>query len=245
MSDFAIELQDVAVCYRVPLHPALSLKQYAVQLLQRKTAARECWALQALSLQVARGTALGVVGANGAGKSTLLRVLARVLRPVSGRVRVRGTVAPILELGAGFDMELTGRENIMLGGAMLGQSRQCMERKLPSIAEFAGLNGFMDAPLRVYSTGMVARLGFAVATDVSADVLLVDEALAVGDIAFQQQCLQRLREFVARGTTLVIVSHSPALLATVCTHALWLAGGRVQQSGAAQPVLAAYQHAML
>ena len=120
MSDFAIELQDVAVCYRVPLHPALSLKQYAVQLLQRKTAARECWALQALNLQVARGTALGVVGANGAGKSTLLRVLARVLRPVSGRVRVRGTVAPILELGAGFDMELTGRENIMLGGAMLG-----------------------------------------------------------------------------------------------------------------------------
>ncbi len=169
-----------------------------------------------------------------------MKVIARVLRPKEGQVTIRRRVAPLLELGAGFDMELSGRENIFLNGAILGRSRREMQRRFDGIVEFSELGHFIDAPLRTYSTGMVARLGFAVATDVEPDILLVDEVLSVGDIEFQRKCTERIEAILRRGTTLVLVSHSPQAILQLCEHAVWLDGGRVVANGPAAQVVDAF-----
>jgi ABC-type polysaccharide/polyol phosphate transport system ATPase subunit len=235
-----IEVRDVSVRYRIPRERPPTLKEFAIHWLRRRLVYEELLALSHVTFRVRRGEAVGIVGRNGAGKTTLLKVIARVLRPTEGAAEMRGTVAPLLELGAGFDHELSGRENVFLNGALLGRSRRDMLRRFERIVEFAELGLFIDAPLRTYSTGMVARLGFAIATDVDADVLLIDEALSVGDIGFQKKCLQRIESFLRGGATLVLVSHSPETVRGLCERVVWLESGRVVADGGADEVLGGF-----
>lgn len=239
-SGTAVWMKDVSVCYRVPHERFHSFKEFAIRWLQRRVEFVDFWALRDVSLAVKPGEALGVIGVNGAGKSTLLRAVARVLHPAEGRIVIRGTVAPMLELGSGFHSELTGRENVFLYGALLGYTRQQMEASFASILEFSGLEEFIDAPLRTYSTGMVARLGFAVATARFADIFLVDEVLSVGDAAFQRKCIERIEGYREQGATILFVSHSIDTVKEVCQQALWLDKGRVVKAGPAGEVGAAY-----
>jgi ABC-2 type transport system ATP-binding protein len=238
-----IELRDVGVRYRVPQERVLTFKEYLIRWLRGRVVIEELHALSHVSIQVRRGESVGIIGRNGAGKTTLMKVIARVLKPTSGSIQVRGMVAP-LELGPGFDAELTGRENVFLNGAILRRSRKEMQRRLPDIVRFAELEHFIDAPLRTYSTGMVARLAFAVASDLEPEILLVDEALSVGDIEFQKKCVARMQGFLARGATLVLVSHSPQSLRELCQRVVWLNQGRVVMDGPAAEVVRAFvEHA--
>ena len=235
-----IDLRDVSVHYRLARERVPTFKEFAIQWLRGRVAYEDLRALSHVNLQVRRGESVGIIGRNGAGKTTLLKVIARVLRPAEGTVQIRGCVAPLLELSAGFDMELTGRENVFLNGAILGRSRKEMQRRFPRIVEFAELEHFIDAPVRTYSTGMVARLGFAIATDVEPDILLVDELLSVGDLEFQQKCLRRMTDFLARGATLVLVSHSPDAVLQLCQEVIWLEEGAVVADGPARDVVEAF-----
>ncbi len=235
-----VELHDVSVHYRVPRERVPTFKEFAIRWLRRNLVFADLRAVSHVSLRVGRGEALGIVGRNGAGKSTLLKVIARVLRPTEGTVDLRGCVAPLLELGAGFDLELTGRENVFLNGACLGRTRRDMVKRFDEIVDFAELRDFIDAPLRTYSTGMLARLGFAVATDVDADLLLVDEVLSVGDFEFQHKCMERIRTFRKEGASLILVSHSPDVVRSLCERVIWIDSGRVVAHGPADEVLAAF-----
>jgi ABC-2 type transport system ATP-binding protein len=238
--DAAIRLTSVSVRYRVPRERVASLKEFAIRWIQRRMQYVDFWALEEVDLAVERGEIFGVVGPNGAGKSTLLKTVAGVLYPTAGRVVVRGRVAPLLELGAGFHPELTGRENVYLYGTLLGSTRHELDELFDSIVDFAELRGFIDAPLRTYSTGMTARLGFAVATSRLAEVLLVDEVLAVGDTRFQEKCRARMESFRRLGATILFVSHDLATIAALCERAVWLSGGRVQAAGDARDVVGRY-----
>jgi ABC-2 type transport system ATP-binding protein len=239
-----IRLDSVSVCFRVPLEPIRSFKEYAIRRIRGQLDSREVWALKDVSLEVKRGEILGIIGRNGSGKSTLLRVIARVLRPTSGRVRINGRVAPLLELGGGFHPELTGRENVFLNATLLGYSQREVAARFDWIVDFAELWEFIDAPLRTYSTGMVARLGFAVATAWEPEILLVDEVLAVGDQAFQKKCQARLAEFRRAETTILLVSHNPQLVRGLCGRVLWLDSGRVRASGDTDTITALYEEGM-
>ncbi len=236
----AIQFEHVSIRYRVPGEPLSGLKETFIHFIQQGIEFRDFWALQDVSFTVQPGESFGIIGRNGAGKSTLLKVLARVLRPIQGRVVTRGRVAPLLELGGGFHSELTGRENVYMNGALLGLSREQIREVYPWIVEFSELAGFMEAPIRTYSTGMVSRLGFAVATCSRPDVLLVDEALSVGDVSFQQKCFSRMADFHRQGTTIVLVSHSASTIESFCDNVLWLDGGRVYQIGRVNEVAEAY-----
>lgn len=197
-------------------------------------------ALKGISFQVRAGETLGIIGRNGSGKSTILKIMARVYRPSAGRVEINGHVSPLIELGAGFDAELTGRENILLAGALMGYDPADMKKKMGAIIAFAELGEFIDAPLRQYSSGMFARLGFAVATEVDPDILLVDEILAVGDESFQHKCLERMNEFHRHGKTIVFVSHDMASIQRLCERVLLLEQGEIQAEGAPDSVIARY-----
>jgi lipopolysaccharide transport system ATP-binding protein len=236
----AVRLEDVSVRYRVPREHIATLKERAIRQLQRRVQFDEFWALRNVNVEVRRGEVLGIIGRNGAGKSTLLKVIARVLRPTTGSVWLRGRVAPLLEFGAGFHPELTGRENVFLNGALLGFSRAEMEAKFKHIVDFAELWDFIDAPLRTYSSGMVARLGFAVATDVNPDILIVDEILGVGDAEFQQKSADRIHGFLRSGATILLVSHSLDAIRNLCNRAIWLDNGRIVAGGTADQVIDAY-----
>lgn len=236
----AIRLEGVSVRYAVPREVVASVKEYAIRRLAGRIEANEFLALRAVDLEVRPGERVGVVGRNGAGKSTLLRLIARVRRPSSGRIVVSGRVAPLLELGIGFHGELTGRENVVLQGAVLGFSRRQMQERMSRIAAFAEMEGFLDAAVRTFSTGMVARLAFAVATDVDPDVLLVDEALAVGDEGFKARCRERMEGFRERGKTFLLVSHSLSDVVETCQRAIWIHDGRVERDGPADEVCRAY-----
>ncbi len=235
-----VQLSQVSVRYRVPHERIGTFKEYAIRRLQGRIEYREFWALHSVSLRVDEGEVFGIIGQNGAGKSTLLKVISRVLHPTSGRVWVKGRVAPLLELGAGFHPELTGKENIFLNGTLLGHSHQEVVQRFDAIVEFAGLGEFIDAPLRTYSSGMVARLGFAVATAWRPDVLILDEILAVGDEAFQRKCHFLIHEFGLRGTTVLLVSHSAQTVKGICERALWLDHGAIRALGRAEEVAEAY-----
>jgi ABC-type polysaccharide/polyol phosphate transport system ATPase subunit len=191
-------------------------------------------------MEVRRGEVLGVIGRNGAGKSTLLKVIARVLRPTAGRVQVWGQVAPLIELGTGFHQELTGRENVFLNGAMLGFSRDQMQSKFKDIVDFAELWDFIDAPLWSYSSGMVMRLGFAVATEIDPEILIIDEVIAVGDEGFRRKCLKRMRDFRDAGTTILFVSHSLESVVETCDRAVWIELGKIARLGGTKDVAQAY-----
>lgn len=231
----------MSVRYRVPTEPVSTLKEHVIRLVQgRRADYREFWALDGVDLEVRRGEALGIIGRNGAGKSTLLKVVSRILRPTAGRVWVRGTVAPLIELGAGFHPELTGRENIFLNGAMLGFSHAEMQARFDRIVDFAELWDFIDAPLRTYSSGMVTRLGFAVASDVDPEILIIDEVLSVGDKSYQQKCLTRMKGFRTKDTTILFVSHALDAVENLCDRAIWIDQGHVERSGSVAEAAEAY-----
>ncbi len=226
--------------YRVPQERIGTFKEYTIRLLEGKVKHKVFKALNDVSLSVNQGEVFGLIGQNGAGKSTLLKLVARVLRPTRGRVLVRGHVAPLLEVGAGFHPELTGRENVILYGAMLGFSNNEMKEKLPRIVEFSELGDFIDAPIRTFSSGMSARLGFAVATDSQPDILIVDEILSVGDEAFQRKSFERIQSIKAQGATIFLVSHAMSTIETMCQRAAWLHHGKIISVGNANDVVDRY-----
>lgn len=241
LSNEILRLEGVWRRYRRWERRPGSLKEAFVRFLQREGWVYEdFWALQGISLAVQRGEVVGVCGANGSGKSTLLKVAARILPMTHGRITVRGRIATLLDLGTGFLPELTGRENIALNGALMGLSDAEVARKIASIIDFADLGPFIDSPVKTYSSGMYMRLGFAIAVHVDADLLLIDEILAVGDEAFQHKCNLRLQQIQQQGTALLIVSHSLSLLSTICNRVLWLDHGRVMAEGHPIEVLQQY-----
>jgi ABC-type polysaccharide/polyol phosphate transport system ATPase subunit len=237
-----IKFEDVAVRYRVPREGVSGIKEYFIRLVQRRIQFEEFWALRGISLKVNGGDVFGIIGRNGAGKSTMLKVMARVLQPTRGRVVMEGYTAPLLELGGGFHPELTGRENIALNMALLGFNHRQITELFDSIVEFSEIPEFIDAPLRTYSTGMVARLGFSVATCRRPEILLVDEVLSVGDVQFQQKCLDRMLSFQRGGTTIVIVSHDLGTIQSFCDQVMWLDHGEVQAIGEPEEVIEKYIH---
>jgi ABC-2 type transport system ATP-binding protein/lipopolysaccharide transport system ATP-binding protein len=239
--DQVIHLEDVSVRYRVPSERIGTFKEYLIRRLKRQVQMRTFWALKGVNIDVVRGEIFGIVGDNGAGKSTLLKVIARVLRPTKGRVIVKGKVAPLLELGAGFHPELTGKENIFLNGALLGFSHREMLEKYGQIVDFAELAEFINAPIRTYSTGMYARLGFAVATASDPEVLLIDEILGVGDETFRKKCDARIKEFRMRGTSILLVSHTMSTIESMCQRAAWLDHGVLKFMGEPSQVVRAYR----
>ena len=237
----AIQLEGVTVRYHVPKVVVSSIKEYAIRRLQGRIEHDELVALRDVSACVAAGERVGVIGPNGAGKSTMMKVIARVCRPTAGRVVVRGRVAPLLQLGLGFHSELSGRENVVLQGTLLGRSRAEMELRMEAIAGFAEIEGFLDAPVRTYSTGMSARLAFATATDVDPDILLIDETLSVGDERFVAKCHERMAGFRERGKTFFLVSHSLAEVERICHRAIWLLDGEVVADGEPEEVCDRYR----
>jgi ABC-type polysaccharide/polyol phosphate transport system ATPase subunit len=239
--DSAILLENVSVRYRVPSEGIGTFKEYAIRWLQRRLKKIDFWALRGVNMEIRKGEVFGVIGHNGAGKSTLFKLIARVLQPVEGRVVIRGHVAPLLELGAGFHPELSGRENVFLNGAVLGFSYSEMQRKFPSIVAFSELESFIDSPLRTYSSGMYARLGFAVATDTRPDILLIDEILAVGDEGFQRKCIERIMGFREQGSTILIVAHSMDTIRMMCQRVAWIHHGVLQVVGEPDHVIDCYR----
>lgn len=239
--DPVISLQDIVVSYRAPTERFATFKEYAIRVVQGRVKHAEFMAVNHISLDIYPGEVFGVIGQNGAGKSTLLKVVARVLPPASGSVVIKGWTAPLLELGAGFHPELTGRENIFLNGAILGFTRKEVEGFFEEVVEFSELGEFIEAPLRTYSSGMNARLGFAVATVQRPDILLVDEVLSVGDEAFQEKCFKRITSFREQGTTILIVSHSMGTIEEMCQRAAWLDHGVLKFVGKPIDVISAYR----
>ncbi|MFZ3150311.1 MAG: ABC transporter ATP-binding protein [Anaerolineaceae bacterium] len=239
--DPAIALENVSVQYRIPSERIGTFKEYAIRFMQRKLQFKNFLALHDIDLTIYRGEVFGVIGNNGAGKSTLLKVISRVLNPTIGRVVLYGKIAPLLELGAGFHPELSGRENVFLNGALLGYSRAEMEAVFDQIVEFSELSAFIDAPVRTYSSGMYARLGFAVATSHMPEILIVDEILSVGDEAFQKKCNDLMLDFQKQGTTILLVSHAMFKIEEMCHRAAWLDHGELKMVGEPQAVIAAYR----
>ncbi len=238
-----VRLENVFVRYRIPSEQIATFKEYAIRWLQRKVGYQDFMAVNGISFNVHRGEVLGLVGHNGAGKSTLLKLVAKVLVPTKGRVLVKGKVAPLLEFGAGFHPELTGRENVYLNGALLGFTRTEMDEKFDRIVEFAELSDFIDAPMRTYSSGMWARLGFAVATDVQPDVLIVDEILSVGDASFQEKSLARMKSFHKQGAAILLVSHNLDMVKEMCHRVVWIDHGNLLREGDPEEIVTAYQEA--
>jgi ABC-type polysaccharide/polyol phosphate transport system ATPase subunit len=236
-----IVLNNVSVQYRAPEEVIRTFKEYAIQILRRNVRFKEFRALNHIDLEVNDGEILGIIGRNGAGKSTLLKVISRVLIPTEGRVRINGRVSPLLELGAGFHPELTGRENIFLNGTLLGHSRRDVHSHLPEIIEFAELGEFIDSPLRTFSSGMVARLGFAVATTWKPEILILDEVLAVGDEAFRNKCQARMEKYRDHGTTTLIVTHDSNTVETLCSRAAWMDHGQIKALGPSRDVVNLYR----
>ncbi len=237
-----IRLDHVSKAYARHRHMTHGLKQSLLHLpdLLRRVRADRFLALEDVSLEVKRGEAVGIIGPNGSGKSTMLGLIAGVIQPQSGTVEVLGRVAPLLELGAGFHYELTGCENIVLNAVLMGLTRRQVARKLDAIVAFSGLETSLDEPLRTYSSGMVARLGFSVAVHLDPDILLIDEILAVGDAHFQAKCHERLMDFRHQGTTFVIVSHALEQIRTLCDRVVWLEAGKIAMQGEPREVLEAY-----
>ncbi|MCK8602168.1 ATP-binding cassette domain-containing protein [Desulfoferrobacter suflitae] len=236
-----LELTNVSVKYRLTAEAPKTLQEVIVRRLKGKKAQfKDFWALRNVSLSLSKGAKLGIIGVNGSGKSTLLKVIAGIIKPTEGEARVNGIIAPLIELGAGFDFELTGTENVYLNGSILGLSRKQIDSKMDNILEFSGLGPFIHAPLRSYSSGMIARLAFSIAVEVNADILIVDEVLSVGDEGFRKKCREKIDEIIAAGTNLLFVSHSLADVQRLCNTALWLDKGRVVEFGDADRICRRY-----
>ena len=239
--EYAIVVEHATVRFNMASERIDNLKEYFIKLVRRELMFKEFLAVKDVSWRIRKGESWGIIGTNGSGKSTLLKLISGIFKPYQGRVIVNGTMAPLIELGAGFDGDLTARENIFLNGAVLGYDRKFMTRHFDEIVDFAELHDFLDMPIKNYSSGMAARLGFAIATVVQPDILICDEVLSVGDIAFQQKCECRMDEMRKGGTTLIYVSHNMDSVRTICRNALWLNKGVVQMTGTSDVVVDAYE----
>jgi len=239
--DKMIEVRDVSMRFRMANDRINSMKEYVVQMLRGRIEYNEFEALKNVSFDVNRGDVVGLIGNNGAGKSTILKIISGILKPTEGRVSVQGNIVPMLELGSGFDMDMTGNENIYLNGAILGYSEEFLKSKYQEIVDFSELSAdFLNMPLRNYSSGMVARLAFSVATVVEPEILIVDEVLSVGDAEFQQKSLRRMMELMGGGTTVLFVSHSLPQVRKLCTRCIWLEHGELKMQGESKEVCDAY-----
>lgn len=236
-----IEAHEIELAYRIDRNRTGTLKEYAVNLFKGKVERETLLALKGVSFEIERGQIFGVIGRNGAGKSTLMKVIARILPPTSGRVIVRGSVAPMIALGAGFNPEQTARENIVLFGSLVGRDIGLMRRRVEPIVEWAGLEDYVDVPIRALSSGMLARLAFSVATDMPADVLVVDEVLAVGDEAFRRRSQARMEELMHGGSTVILVSHALPMIRQLADRVMWLDLGRIIEIGEADEVVDSYE----
>jgi len=238
--DYAVKVDHVTVRFNMASERIDNLKEYFVKLVKHELMFKEFLALKDVSFEVKKGEAWGIIGTNGSGKSTLLKLICGILKPYKGSVSVHGSIAPLIELGAGFDGDLTASENIYLNGAVLGHDKKFMKDHFDEIVDFAELHDFLEMPIKNYSSGMAARLGFAIATVIRPDILICDEVLSVGDYAFQQKCEQRMNEMRDQGTTLLYVSHSIESVKKVCDHALWLDHGQARIKGEAKDVCETY-----
>ncbi len=239
--DYAVELNNISMHFNMSKDKVDSLKEYFLRFVTRKLHFEDFLALDDVSFNIQRGDVFGIVGLNGSGKSTILKIISGILTPSNGTVKTVGSIAPLIELGAGFDMDLTARENIYLNGSVLGYSKKYMDAKFEEIVEFSELREFLDTPMKNYSSGMVARVGFAIATMTKPDILIVDEILAVGDFRFQEKCEKRINEMMNGDTTVIIVSHSIEQIERLCKHCAWLDSGKLRMVGDTQTVCDAYK----
>lgn len=241
MKETVIEVKNVSMHFNLMVERVDSLKEYVMKLVKGKLLYNDFVALSHVSFKVQKGEIVGLVGLNGAGKSTLLKIIAGVLKPTEGKVITRGTIAPLIEVGAGFDPELTARENVYLNGAILGHDRKFMDSKFDEIIDFAELRNFVDVPVKNFSSGMYARLGFAIATMVQPDILIVDEVLSVGDYKFQKKCEDRIQAMLDKGVTVVLVSHDINMIKKLCTKVVWLEHGHLRDIGPTAKVCKEYE----
>lgn len=240
--EYAIEVNDVTMIFNMASEQLNNLKEYFIKLMRHELFFKEFRALKHISFKVRPGEVVGLVGTNGSGKSTMLKIIAGVLEASEGECVVRGNIAPLIELGAGFDMELTARENIYLNGSLLGYTRQFLDAHFDEIVDFAELRDFVDMPLKNYSSGMVARIAFAIATITEPDVLIVDETLSVGDVFFQRKCEDRIRHFIESGSvTVLFVSHDIDQVERICQRAVWIEKGDLRMDGPVVEVCTAYR----
>lgn len=237
-----IKVDNVSMKFNLSSEKFDSFKEYVIKSIKNQVSFEEFWALKNVSFEVKKGDALGLIGLNGSGKSTMLKTIAGVLKPTEGSVQVNGSVAPLIELGAGFDMDLTARENVFLNGALLGYPRKEMERYYDDIVEFSELQNFMDVPVKNFSSGMISRLGFAIATIGVPDILIVDEVLAVGDFRFQEKCEKRIQTMIDRGTTILFVSHSISQVKKICNKIVWLEKGHMKRFGLSEDICKEYEN---
>lgn len=244
MSEIMVDVKGVSLCFKMANDRIISLKEFVVAKLKRNLQYQEFWALKNVSFQVHRGETVGIVGRNGAGKSTILKVVSGIMKPTKGEVVVNGKIAPMLELGSGFDLDMTGRENIFLNGAILGYSENFLKEKYDDIVSFAELEDFIDVPIRNYSSGMVMRLAFSIATLVEPEILIVDEILSVGDAAFKKKSGKRMQEMMSGGTTVFMVSHDITQIREMCTKVVWLEHGNVKMIGDAREVCDKYEESI-
>ena len=238
--ELMVKVENLGIRFNLAKERVDSLKEYFLKFTKGSLHFEEFWALDDVSLEIEKGDFYGLVGINGSGKSTLLKTVAGVFKPTRGSVTVNGTIAPLIELGAGFDMDLTARENIYLNGAVLGFSKKFMDDHFQDIVDFSELHDFLDVPLKNYSSGMVARIAFAIATVTDPDILIADEILSVGDYAFQEKCEKRMAQLLENGTTVIFVSHSIEQVKRMCNKATWLEHGKVIMTGDAETVCDAY-----
>ena len=239
--DIMIEVQNVTMQYAIANDRVSNIKEYIIKRIQKRLTYEYFKALDDVSFTVKKGEVLGLIGHNGAGKSTILKIISGIVKPTNGSVQIAGNVVPMLELGSGFDFDMTGRENIFLNGAILGYSEEFLKKKYDEIVDFSEIGQFIDVPLRNYSSGMIARLGFSVATVVEPEVLIVDEVLAVGDAAFQEKSKKRMMELMGGGSTVLFVSHGIAQIRELCDRVVWLDHGKVKMYGETKEVCDAYE----
>lgn len=239
-----IDVEHVTIRFNLSQQKVDNLKEYLIKWMKRELMFQEFLAIKNVSFQVRAGEAWGLIGSNGSGKSTMLKAISGIIKPYKGSINVNGSVAPLIELGAGFDSECTARENIFLNGCVLGHSRKFMEQHFDEIVDFAEIGNFLDSPIKNFSSGMKARLGFSVATMIKPDILIVDEILSVGDMKFKQKCLKRMEELLNGGTTLLFVSHNIKEVSKLCDHAIWLDKGIARMQGTATEVCNSYAEEM-
>lgn len=241
-NDIKIRVNDVYVRFNMASERVDNIKEYVIKLLKRQLLFQEFIALKGISFDVRAGESWGFIGSNGSGKSTLLKTISGILKPYKGSVTVNGSISPLIELGAGFDGNMTARENVFLNGCVLGYSESFIREKFDEIIDFAEVRDFLDVPLKNFSSGMAARLGFSIATTVKPDILICDEVLAVGDFKFQEKCEKRMNELLSGGTTLLFVSHSAEQVKRMCKKAIWIDHGEMKMIGDASEVCEAYKN---
>lgn len=240
--EYSIVAENISMHFNMASERLESLKEYFIKLLKRQLFFKDFVAVNDVSFKIKKGEVFGIVGTNGSGKSTTLKMISGILKPTSGKITINGNIAPLIELGAGFDGELTARENIYLNGAVLGYSKKYIDEHFDQIVDFAELRDFLDMPIKNYSSGMVARIAFAIATVITPDILIVDEILSVGDFLFQEKCEKRINELMEGGTTIVIVSHTIAQIERLCDRVMWIEKGNLKMLGETSEVCKSYKN---